>query len=182
VIPETRPLTGEQQDLAATCYRLARWLAWKYCREHPSCRGLAEELRGAAMIGLMMAAQTFDPAAGSKFSSWAATVVAGRIKREATHQRRQKRDRRRETEIPGWLEIGPADQNPPPDLPGDFLSLVPEPLTPYEAAGIGWCVLGRLEIAEAARRLGVSRQTVYNDRCRALAKLRRYPPIAAYAP
>lgn len=56
---------------------LAYHIAWKYIPRWPD--HLRDDILNEALIGLWKAAQTFDPAKGTKFSTWCGVCVAGAI-------------------------------------------------------------------------------------------------------
>lgn len=88
------PLTAEQQALAATCYRLA----WREAGR--AARRLAgqgepldvDEARSVACVGLVKAAQGFDPARGFQFTTYAVACMRRELqtwlRQEARHRER----------------------------------------------------------------------------------------------
>jgi RNA polymerase sigma-B factor len=67
----------QRDDLIASCMPLARALARRYAhRGEP-----LDDLEQVAMVGLIKAAQRFDPAFGTQFSTFATATITGELKR-----------------------------------------------------------------------------------------------------
>jgi RNA polymerase sigma factor (sigma-70 family) len=74
------PLTAEQRKMVEDHLHVARFAARAYCRrrlreDDPVC----DDVLISAAIGLMQAAQTFDPARGNLFATYARRRCAGQI-------------------------------------------------------------------------------------------------------
>lgn len=171
-LADPRALTDEQSVLAGRWSRLAFALGHEAASRRPR---LADELRGAAVFGLLDAARAYDPRKGTgaekvvPFGIWATIVIQRRIRQQVRLEHRQVRDRRRESgaDVP---EAAAADDRPEP-LPEGLVEHALSLLDDRQASAVRLCVIDGLTLREAGRRLGASPESVRGRKRKALAVL-----------
>ncbi len=180
------PLSPEQSRLAGSCYRLAFKIGLAIGRRTEATPDEIEDLQAAALLGVVSAARTYDPALGFAFSTYA---THGAKHHACNERRRQRRDAQRFR--PASLE-GPNGEPSPLDVLADHRGA-----DGLEVEDRRWDVadlLSRLEVskprhAEAVRRRangerlddiagdwGLTRERVRQIEASALALLRVASP------
>jgi RNA polymerase sigma factor (sigma-70 family) len=79
-------LTPEQQDLAANHFRLAAWVLTRY---FPNIGRQRDDALGESLLGIVAAAQRFDPSRGYAFKTYAVFLARARIHHYLAKQRRR---------------------------------------------------------------------------------------------
>lgn len=96
----------ERDDLILSWIRLATKIANRYVRRAPGARRAhAEDIRATALVGLVRAANGYDPARGVPFSSYAGRRIEGELidwSRRNDHLTRHARGRAKATGVEAW--------------------------------------------------------------------------------
>ena len=84
---ENRRLTPAQQDLAANHFRLAIWVLSRYF-PHLAARDY-DDASAESLLGIVTAAQRYDPSRGYSFKTYAVYIARARIHHWLAKQRRR---------------------------------------------------------------------------------------------
>ncbi len=175
-----KPLTSEQQELAAKYVPMARTLAKPYKRAWPS---EWEEFDSAAMLALVEAAESFDARRNVRFSSFARLRIVGALKdvlRRMGHTKRQVDGDHGVMDVADISELEPygevVNTTPDPDVgtsleQRDDVEAWLRSLPPHHAAACREIYINGRSQVEAARRLGCSQSRVSLLHCESLAML-----------
>src|SRR6185312_13309331 len=121
-------------DLTDTEIRWAKRLAAHYARKVPH---MADEFEGAAMVGLVQAAISFDPARGFKFLTHATPRVVGQIKDEARGWMLQGYRRGRAEDTPHVVSLTGTREHPDDGNPVSLTELLDSREEPV-GSGLEW--------------------------------------------
>lgn len=175
-----KPLTPEQQELAAKYVPMARSLSKSYKEKWPS---EWEEFESAAMMALVEAAESFDPGRGVRFSTFARFRIVGALK---DVQRRLGHVKRRVDGEHGVMDVADISELEPY---GEVVNTTPEPevgatleeredveawlrkLPTQHADACRQIYINGCNHVEAARRMGVSQSRLSYLHREALAML-----------
>lgn len=106
-------ITVSAQQLAEDHMRLVPYIVHKHCS---STRGMLDEYISAGYLGLTKAAQSYDPAFGTKFNSYAGVCISNEIRTV------MRRERKHDQTISLDIEIEGED-----GTMGTLLDLIPDP-------------------------------------------------------
>lgn len=164
-----RSPVGASDAQVESCLGLARGTARAFLASDPGTPEL-DDLVGAALLALVRAARSWNPAGGAAFKSWAALHVRGALISERRVRLGRYLDK------PRVLSLETEPEGARPDLAADDRELVARLLSvlpPRPRRVVEERFLGGRSATEVARALGTSQQNVSGITAKAFARMRR---------